>query len=411
MRGDRVINNILEEAKVLQEVIVKDRRYIHQNAELGHDLPVTTEYVVKRLKEMGYEPKVIADSAVVALACGKKSGKTFLIRADMDALPIVEENNLEYKSKTKNMHACGHDTHTAMLLGAAKLLKDHEEEIEGTVKLMFQPAEEELSGAKSMIEAGVLENPKVDAATMIHIFSGMPVEAGTLIIPKGGYVSASGDMFHIDIKGKGGHGAMPQDSIDPLNVAAHIHTALQEIIARELSPSSTAVITIGQMHGGNAANIIPDTAFMEGTIRAFDKDERIFMKKRVVEVAESIATAFRATANVEYRMECPSVYNNPKLYDEIKRINNEFLGEENIKSFDDVYVGGKLTGSEDFGYVSEKVPTIMMALGGGSPEEGYPYPQHHPKVDFNEDAFYIGAAVYANTAIEWLKLNNNTNKK
>lgn len=399
------MNNILEEAKALQDAIVKDRRYFHENAEVGHDLPITTEYVLKRLKEIGCEPKVIADSAVVALIGGKKPGKTFLIRADMDALPIVEESDLKYKSKTKNMHACGHDTHAAMLLGAAKLLKNHEDEIEGAVKLMFQPAEEQLYGAKSMIDAGLLENPKVDAATMIHIFSGLPVSSGTLIIPKGGYVTASGDMFHIDIKGKGGHGAMPQDSIDPLNVAVHIHTGLQEIIARELPPSSTAVITIGQMHGGNAANIIPDTAFMEGTIRAFNKDEREFMKNRVVEVATSIATAFRATAKVEYRMECPSVYNNPELYNEIKRINSELLGEENIKSFDDIYVGGKLTGSEDFGYVSERVPTIMMALGGGSPEEGYPYPQHHPKVSFNEDAFYIGAAVYANTAMEWLKQN------
>ena len=399
------MNNFLKEAKEIQEVIVKDRRYFHENAEVGYDLPITTEYVLKRLKEMGYEPKVIADSAVVALAQGKKPGKTFLIRADMDALPIVEENDLEYKSKTKNMHACGHDAHAAMLLGAAKLLKDHEDEIEGTVKLMFQPAEEQLYGAKSMIEAGLLENPKVDAATMIHIFSGLPVPTGTLIIPKGGYVTASGDVFHIDIKGKGGHGAMPQDSIDPLNVAAHIHTSLQEIIARELSPSSTAVITIGQMHGGNAPNIIPDTAFMEGTIRAFNKDEREFMKNRLVEVATSIATAFRATANVEYRTECPSVYNNPELYNEIYKINAELFGEDNIKSFDDVYVGGKLTGSEDFGYVSEKVPAILMALGGGSPEEGYPYPQHHPKVNFSEDAFYRGSAVYANTAIEWLKRN------
>ncbi len=398
------MNSILEEAKALQDVIVKDRRYLHQNAELGHDLPITTAYVLKRLKEMGYDPEIIADSAVVALAGGKKPGKTFLLRADMDALPIIEENDLEYKSRTQNMHACGHDTHASMLLGAARLLKNHEDEIEGTVKLMFQPAEEQLSGAKAMVEAGVLENPKVDAAAMVHIFSGMPIPAGTLIIPEGGYISSSADMFHIDIKGKGGHGAMPQDSVDPLNVAAHIHTALQEVIAREVPPSSTTVITIGQMHGGNAANIIPDTAFIEGTIRAFNNDERNLMKTRVVEVAKGIASTFRATANVEYRMECPSVYNNPELYDQIVRINREFIGTENVKGFDAVYPGGKMTGSEDFGYVSEKVPALMMVLGGGSPEQGYPYPQHHPKINFNEDVFYIGAAVYANTAIEWLKI-------
>lgn len=399
------MNSILEEARDLQEVIVKDRRYIHQNAELGHELPVTVAYVMKRLKEMGYEPEQIAASAIVALAGGKKSGKTFLLRADMDALPIIEENDLEYKSKTQNMHACGHDAHAAMLLGAAQLLKKHEAELEGTVKLMFQPAEEQLSGAKAMVEAGVLENPKVDAAAMVHIFSGMPVPAGILIVPEGGYVSSSADMFRIDIKGKGGHGAMPQDTVDPLNVAAHIHTALQEVIAREVPPSSTTVITIGQMHGGNAANIIPDTAFIEGTIRAFNSDERKLMKNRVVEVAKGIAAAFRAAAAVEYRMECPSVYNDPGLYEQLAGINREFLGEDRVKGFDAVYPGGRMTGSEDFGYISERVPAVMMVLGGGSPEEGYPYPQHHPKINFNEDVFHIGAAVYANTAMEWLKNN------
>jgi hippurate hydrolase len=317
----------------------------------------------------------------------------------MDALPIIEENDLEYKSKTQNMHACGHDIHTAMLLGAAQLLKNHEDQLEGTVKLMFQPGEERLAGAKSMIEAGVLDNPKVDAATMIHIFSGMPVPAGTLIIPKARYVSASGDMFHIGIKGKGGHGAMPHSSVDPLNVAAHIHIALQEIIARENSPSSTTIITIGQMHGGNAPNIIPDTAYIEGTIRAFDKEERNFMKNRLAEIAKGIASSFRATANVEFRRGCPSVYNDPLLYEQILKINTDFLGEKGISDFPE----GKMTASEDFGFVSEKVPTLMMALGGGSPEQGYPYPQHHPKVNFMEDIFYIGSAVYANTAIEWLK--------
>lgn len=399
------MNNILNEAKDLQESIVRDRRYIHQNAEIGHNLPITSAYVMSRLKEMGYEPELIGKSGVVALAVGKKPGKTILLRADMDALPIVEENDLEYKSNTQNMHACGHDAHAAMLLGAAQILKNHLDELEGTVKLMFQPAEEELSGAKAMIKGGVLENPKVNAAMMIHIFSGLPLQAGTLIIPKGGYVSSSGDMFHISINGKGGHGAMPQQSVDPLNVAAHIHISLQEIIAREVPPPSTAIITIGQMHGGNASNIIPDKAFIEGSIRAFNDDERKFMKNRVVEISKGIAASFRAEADVDFRMECPSVYNNPALYEQLTKINKELLGEDSIKSFDDIYSGGKMTGSEDFGCISEEVPSVMMVLSGGSPEQGYPYPQHHPKVNFMEEVFYLGAAVYANTAMEWLKSN------
>ena len=399
------MSNLLTEAKALQGAIVKDRRYIHQNAELGMELPVTSAYVIKRLEEMGYEPRIIAGSGVVALAGGKKSGKTILLRADMDALPIVEENDLTYKSNTGNMHACGHDMHAAMLLGAAKLLKAHEDEIEGTVKLMFQPAEERLSGAKTMIEEGILESPNVDAAAMIHVFSGMPMKAGTLVVSEGGYSTSSADMFHIDIQGKGGHGAMPQDSVDPLNVASHIFIALQEIIAREVTPSNTAVITIGQMHGGNAANILPDTAFLEGSIRAFDKNDRELMRNRVVEISKGIAATFRAQANVEFRMECPSVYNDASLSDLSIKVNRELLGESNVITFKDIFPGGKMTGSEDFGFISEKVPSLMMALGGGSSEEGYPYPQHHPKVNFNEDILYIGSAAYANTAIKWLQSN------
>jgi hippurate hydrolase len=399
------MKNILEEAKALQESIVKSRRYLHQNAEFGDDMPITTEYVVEKLKGMGYEPQIITKSAIVATAGGKKPGKTFLLRADMDALPIIEETDLEYKSKTKNMHACGHDVHTSMLLGAAQILKNHESEIDGTVKMMFQPAEEELAGAKAMIDAGVLENPKVDAAAMVHIFSGLSLPAGTLIIPNAGYVSSSGDMFHIDINGKGGHGAMPQKSIDPLNVAAHIHIALQEIISREVPPNSTTIITVGQLCGGNAANIIPDTSFIEGTIRAFNEEERQFMKNRVVEISKGIAATFRAEARVEFRINCPSIYNHPSLYEQISQINKELLGEDWVKSYDNIDPEDRMTSSEDFGFISEAVPSLLMMLGGGSPEQGYPYPQHHPKVNFCEDIYYIGSAAYANTAIEWLKNN------
>lgn len=399
------MSNILMQAKELQEKIVNDRRYFHQNAEFGHDLPLTTEYVASRLKQMGYEPEVMDNSGIVALAKGKKPGKTILLRGDMDALPLIEETNLEYKSKTNNMHACGHDTHTAMLLGAAELIMKHIDELEGTVKFMFQPAEEILSGAKAMMNAGILENPNVDAAIMIHIFSGLEIKSGLLVIPDGGYVSASADMFHIDIQGKGGHGAMPHQSIDPLNVAAHTHISLQEIVSREMPPDSTVVVNIGQMHGGTAGNIIPDKAFIEGTIRAFNSEERKFIKNRVVEIAQSVATTFRAEATTDYRMECPSIYNNPELYETVYDINKDMLGEENIASFKAVYPSGKMTGSEDFGYISEKVPSLMMVLAGGSQEEGHTYPLHHPKVTFNEDIFYIGSAVYANTAIEWLKMN------
>ncbi len=216
---------ILDEAKALENVIVQHRRYIHEHAEMHLDLPVTSAYVSEKLTQMGYTPQRLGSSGIVAIAGGKKPGKVFLLRADMDALPIDEENDLPFKSNSGAMHACGHDMHTAMLLGAAKLLKDHEEELEGTVKLMFQPAEETLAGAQMMIENGVLENPKVDAAMMIHVMPAMPMPAGTVVFmdPKGSYAAA--DWFKVSVTGKGCHGAMPDMGIDPLNVLSHIHLA------------------------------------------------------------------------------------------------------------------------------------------------------------------------------------------
>lgn len=396
---------IRNEANKLLPQIIADRRYFHQNAEIGFDLPLTAAYVAKRLKEMGYDPQPCGKAGLVALAGGTKPGKVFLLRADMDALPIAEETGLPFRSATPYMHACGHDCHAAMLLGAAQLLKNYEDEIPGTVKLMFQPAEELISGARDMVQAGVLENPHVDAAAMIHIFSGLPAPAGTLMIPTGGYVSSSADAFHIEVEGKGGHGAMPNLSIDPLNAAAHILIALQELIAREIDPNSTAVITIGQMHGGKATNIIPDSAFLEGTIRAFNAEERAFLRQRVIDVAQGVAATFRATAKTEYILECPSVYSDPGLFELVCSANEALLGKEWVKTFAEAYPGGRMSGSEDFGYVSEKVPSVMMILGGGSPEEGYPYPQHHPKADFREDVFATGSAVLANTALAWLMAN------
>lgn len=394
---------LFEDAKNIQGNMVDHRRYLHENAEIGFELPKTTEYVMTKLEEMGYKPVQISKSAVVAVAGGKKEGKTFLLRADMDALPMAEETGLPYSSKTGYMHSCGHDMHTAMLLGAAELLKKHEDKIEGQVKLMFQPAEEILGGAKSMVDAGVLENPKVDAAMMIHIFSGMDMPAGTLLVASEGVVSASADKFTIKIQGKGGHGAMPNTAIDPLTVAAHTLIALQEIIAREIAPSETAVLTIGKMQGGDAANIIPDTATLEGTIRAMDNDTRAFIMDRLVEISKSVATTFRATAEVSYDFGTPSVEVDKDVRDKIFEYSTELLGEDKVKNMSEVFPGGVLSGSEDFAYVSEKVPSVMTVLSGGSPDEGYPYPQHHPKVNFNEDVLKIGAAVYANAAIEWLK--------
>lgn len=394
--------SLIEEAKAIKETIVKDRRYLHTNAEIGLDLPITSAYVKKRLEEMGYETQILGTSGVVAIAGGKKPGKTFLLRADMDALQIPEENDLPFKSNNNNMHACGHDFHTSMLLGAAQLLKNHENEIEGNVKLMFQPAEETSEGAPMMIKNGVLKNPDVDAALMIHVAPAMPFPTGTVIISdKQPYAAI--ELFKIKVNGKGCHGAMPNQGVDPLNVLSHIHIALQSINAREVSPTATLALTVGEMHGGNSNNVIPDTAYLRGTIRTFDNEVRDFAKKRLEEIANGIASTFRATVEITYDNGSPSMIVDEKLQKDIEMYTVDMLGKETVFKMESFDNGNKPMVSEDFSYVSLEVPTLCVFLGVGSIAEGYAYPIHHPKVLFNEDALPIGAAIYANSALEWLK--------
>ena len=392
------------EAKKMNDQLISWRRHFHKNPEVGMDLPNTTDYVMEKLRDMGYQPMEICKSGVLAVAGGKNPGKTFLIRGDMDALPIAEETGLSYDSKNGYMHACGHDLHTSMMLGAAKLLKQHENEIKGTVKLMFQPAEENLQGAKAMIGAGILENPKVDAAMMIHVFADVPYKPGTVIFPGGGPVGTTSDWFHIKIKGKGGHGSTPHLTIDPLNAAVHIYTALSEIISREVDPIEMAVVTVGEMHGGSTGNIIPDTAFLQGTIRTFDDKLREFIKKRVVEIAEGICDSFRCKAEVRLFNSCPVVWNDKELNASLAVNNMEMLGQEIVLDYE-AKTGEthKMNGSEDFAYVCEKVPAILVKLIAQGNEGGVNFPHHHPKVMFDESVLAIGAAVYANSAIEWLK--------
>jgi hippurate hydrolase len=395
---------LFDEAKNFNAELISWRRYLHKNAEVGMNLPVTTAFVMKKLKEMGYEPKEICQSGVLATAGGRKPGKTFLIRGDMDALPMAEETELPYGSKTGNMHACGHDLHTSMMLGAAKLLKMHEDEIEGTVKLMFQPAEENLQGAKAMIEAGILENPKVDAAMMIHVFADIPFKVGTVLFPGSGPIGTTSDWFHIKIKGKGGHGSTPHLTIDPLNAAAHTYTALAEINSREVDPVKMAVVTVGEMHGGSTGNIIPDTAFLQGTIRTFDDELREFIKKRVAEIAEGTANAFRCKAEVRLFNSCPMVNNDKFLSESLVKYNMEMLGPEIVLDYEtENNEAHKMNGSEDFAYIGEKVPAVMVKLIAQGNEGGTNFPHHHPKVMFDEEVLSTGAAVYANSAIEWLK--------
>lgn len=400
---------IMQEALNLRENIIADRRRLHRNPETGFDLSDTVAYVKDRLREIGIEPVDCGRAGITALIGGKKAGKVFLLRADMDALPIEEKADVDFASTNGNMHACGHDTHTAMLLGAAKLLKDNESEINGTVKLMLQPAEEIFEGSQDMINSGLLENPTVDGAMMIHIMAGMPFEPGTAIVSSAGVSAPAADYFEIRVQGKGCHGSMPNTGIDPITAAAHILLALQEINARELAMGERAVLTIGTINGGTAANAIPDSVVLGGSIRTFDEEARSFIKQRLTEISDATAKAFRAEASVSFGSGCPTLLNDEDLSACAEKYAKELLGSGKAFTSGELSRQGggqkasKTAGSEDFAYVSQKVPSVMIALAAGQPDNGYCYPQHHPMVKFDESALPVGSAIYAYTALRWLE--------
>ncbi|MEW4411599.1 M20 family metallopeptidase [Clostridium sp. AN503] len=398
---------LIDEAKRINSELAGNRRYLHRHPELSLSLPVTKKYVIQKLREYGYEPKEYGESGVV-VTVGGKEGKVFLLRGDMDALPIQEETGLPYASEHEGcMHACGHDCHTAMLLGAAKLLKEHEDEIEGTVKLLFQPGEEPLLGAKEMVNAGVLENPSVDAAMMLHTMIGTPIPDGMVGVFGGGPAYASSDWFKINVKGKGGHGAAPQLSVDPLAAVCAIYSGIQEIVAGHVNPAENCVMTIGEIHGGSTGNIIPDTAYMRGTIRTFNENTRNTLKESLVRMVENTAKARRCEAAVDFTNSCGVAECSSQVSEDVLAFTQELLGNENAADLRTAFGGAlrRLSGSEDFAAISEKVPSSIALLFMGNTQAGYKYGNHHPKSRFNDDFLYVGAAVYANTAIEWLKKN------
>ena len=402
MRGKMSSIDFLKEAKEIEKEIIGNQRYLHKNAEVGFELSKTTEYVKSKLEELDCQVIPCGKNGLVCLI-GKAQGKTFLLRADMDALPIKEEADIECACKTGNMHACGHDFHTAMLLGAAKLLKNHENQINGTIKLMFQPAEEILSGAKNMIENGVLENPKPDGALMLHVMAGLPLKTGTIIVANG--ISApAADYFTINIQGKGCHGSTPQQGVDALTIGAHTLIALQEINARELGVSDEATLTIGKMKGGTTGNVIADKTVLEGTLRAYDEEIRKHIKKRISEITQGIASSFRGKGSADFGNGCPPLKNDGELSEKIERYLTDAFGEEWVLNTEKM--GGRTNksgGSEDFSYISQEVPSVMLALAAGNSEEGYIYPQHHPKVKFDENVLPIGSAALAQSAFYWLE--------
>lgn len=390
------MQEIYQQAREMQPELVAIRRKIHQNPEVGTELPHTRDFVKEKLREYGYEPQEIANSSVVAQIEGKQAGRTILLRADMDALAVQEAAEVDFKSNNGAMHGCGHDMHTAMLLGAAKLLQQHRDQLKGTVKLLFQEDEEGFTGAKSVIKAGVLENPKVDAAMALHVNSGTPSK---MLLCGLGHFMAGCTLFRIEVKGVGCHGAMPETGVDSINIAAHIYQALQEIVSREVAAQDPCVLTIGRFSGGQKPNIIPERVVMEGTIRYKNKEtgERVY--NRIGEIAQSIARAFRGEARLSEIASAPPLMNDDDMVRKMSEYAKQIVDPQTVVLLPE---GGM--GSEDFASFSYQVPTAYLLLGAGTGEENplFGKPMHNECVVFNEDILSLGSAILAVCAINWL---------
>lgn len=391
------INKFLRDALNLKEELISARRYIHSLAEIGFDVSKTANFIQKTLSSFGVESTRTACNGVVALI-GKKLSPVFLLRADFDALPFKEESGLPFASTGDYCHACGHDMHTTMLLYAAKLLKDYEGALNGTVKLMFQPAEELGGGADRMVEEGILENPSVDAVFALHVsVADDASETGKVYYSSGGCFSSC-DIITMKVLGKACHGAAPQNGVDPISVAAHIITALQQISAREIASSENVIITFGSIHGGATPNAIPNVVELKGTLRTFDSAIREFCISRIHEVTEGVAKAMRADVEIDIQHSADAVINDGALCHQLYPFVEAAAGSENCA------IWNKPTsyGSEDFSALTNRVPGVAARIGAGSIKEGYTFPLHHPAVRFNEEALPTGAAVYASAAYGWL---------
>ncbi len=388
-------SDLREAAEEIGPGVVADRRDIHQHPELGYEEKRTAALVAARLRDLGLSVRTnVGGTGVVGVLRGGKPGKTVLLRADMDALPIQEENQASYASQHPGvMHACGHDAHTAMLLGVARVLADRRAQLAGTVKFMFQPAEEGGAGAQRMIDDGVLDDPPVDAAFGLHVDAERYV--GQVSV-RPGPSNASSDRFTIVVQGRGGHAARPHRSVDPIVVGAQIVTALQTLVSREVSPIEPAVVTVGSMTAGTTFNVIPDTATIKGTVRAYNEDIRALVQERVGELARGIAAAMRASAEVDYRVGYPVLTNDPEKVELVRSALSEVFGIEAVVDRD------PSMGAEDFSFVLQRVPGAFMYVGVRNPAWKVPRPVHTATFDLDEDALPIGVAALAATALKFL---------
>ena len=389
-------HELLDAAQSIAAEIVMDRRAIHQNPEMAYKEVQTASLVADRLRELGLNFETgVAKTGVVAVLEGASAGKTVLLRADMDALPIDEAANVPFASaNTGVMHACGHDGHTAMLLGAARLLVERRDSITGAVKFMFQPAEEGGAGALRMIEAGLLENPHVDAAFALHVDA--LTYAGQISV-KAGPTHASTDTVQIRILGKGGHAARPSMTVDPIVIGSQVVTALQTLVSREVSPTEQAVVTVGSLQAGTTFNIIPDTAVIRGTVRTYSEDVQAHLEKRIAEMATGIARAMRADADVEYRRLYPPNVNHESGAETVRVAARRLLPDGGV--LEDIAA----MGGEGFAFLMQRVPGAMFRLGVRRPQWDEPRSLHSATFELDEEALPVGTAVLAATALEYLR--------
>ncbi|WNQ12545.1 M20 family metallopeptidase [Paenibacillus aurantius] len=387
-------NRLLETSRSWLGQLTEWRRDFHRNPELGYEEHRTAGIVVDHLRSLGLETRTgIGKTGVVGLLRGQEPGPTFLLRADMDALPIPDGKPVLYRSTVQGKaHLCGHDAHTAMLMGAAKLLAERGLP-RGNVKFMFQPAEEGGAGAKAMVEDGVLQDPKVDAAAALHVSPFCPV--GKITVSKGPAWAAT-DSLRIKIIGKGGHAAGPHHTVDSIPIAAQVITALQQIVSRQVDPLDSAVVTIGKINGGHAVNAIASEVELLGTVRTLNPKLREQMRVKVEAIVKGVTEAFGAGYELELREGYPIVVNDDSMYELFTRTAGQVMGSE---SWDLI---NPTMGGEDFAFVAQQVPSVMFRLGVCGGEETA-YPLHHPLFDLDESAMPFGSALLAAIAINYLE--------
>lgn len=376
------------EIRKLQPQLVEWRRHLHQRPELGFKEHLTAEFIAQKLQEWGIEHQTgVAQTGIVATIDSGRPGPVLAIRADIDALPIQELNDVPYKSIHDGiMHACGHDGHTAIALGTAHYLANHRQDFSGIVKIIFQPAEEGPGGAQPMISAGVLKNPDVDAIIGLHLWNNLPL--GTVGVRSGALMAAT-ERFNCTIFGKGGHGAMPHQTVDSIVVAAQIVNALQTIVARNVNPIDSAVVTVGELNAGTAFNVIANTARMGGTVRYFNLAYQDYFGKRIEQIIAGVCQSHGASYELNYRPLYPPTINDKKIAALV-----ESVAKSVVETPVDVEPECQTMGGEDMSYFLQAVPGCYFFLGSANPEKNLAYPHHHPRFDFDETVLAMGVEMF-----------------